>query len=33
MLDPTKLEAYNKTINTASPGTLIANWYEERELR
>jgi hypothetical protein len=25
--------SYNKTINTASPGTLIANWYEERELR
>ena len=33
MLDPTKLEAFNKNVNTNSIGTLIGNWQEELELR
>ena len=33
MLDPTKLEAYNKKLSSNTIGTLIGNWQEEYELR
>jgi hypothetical protein len=33
MVDHSKLELYNKHQNSQNQGTLVGNWWEERELR
>jgi len=33
MVDHSKLELYNKTLDGHIQGTLVGNWWEERELR
>ena len=33
MVDHSKLELYNKHQNSQTQGTLVGNWWEERELR
>ena len=33
MIDHSKLDLYNKTHEGQSQGTLVGNWWEERELR
>jgi hypothetical protein len=33
MQDQTKLDLYNKELSDHQTGTLIGNWYEEKQLR
>jgi hypothetical protein len=33
MQDHTKLDLYNKELSDNQTGTLIGNWYEEKQLR